>query len=268
MAASNTAFIKTVWEYYYAHGRSLPWRIPENGARFDPYKILVSEFMLQQTQVGRVVPKYQAFITAFPDVAALANARLADVVQAWNGLGYNRRAKYLYETAAQLAGMEQPWSLEQLVACHGIGYNTAAAIRVYAFNQPHVFVETNIRTVYIHHFYSRTQSVDDARVTKKLANTLDTERPREFYWALMDYGSYLKRCGVKNVAQSKHYARQTPFAGSRRQIRGNIIKMIAQTGTLKLTELRSKITDTRLEDVLGELQREGLVEVHGEHIKL
>lgn len=268
MAANNTTFMKTVWQYYDAHGRSLPWRIPEDDATFDPYKILVSEFMLQQTQVGRVVPKYQAFITAFPNMAALANARLADVLQAWSGLGYNRRAKYLYETAVRLADTKQPWSLEQLTACNGIGYNTAAATLVYAFNQPYVFVETNIRTVYIHHFYPQLQTVDDALIVHKLTETLDTARPREFCWALMDYGTYLKRSGVKNSARSKHYARQTTFAGSRRQIRGNVIKTVAQTGSLRLDELRDVITDKRLEEVLHELQREGLVEVCGEHIKI
>lgn len=113
-----TAFQKTVWDYYAKHGRDLPWRRPDSE---DPYKILVSEIMLQQTQVQRVIPKYHSFLERFPSVESLAEAPLATVLSEWSGLGYNRRGKYLHEAARVLVVKGAPWQLEDLVACKGIG---------------------------------------------------------------------------------------------------------------------------------------------------
>lgn len=150
-------FSDTVWQYYKAHGRhDLPWRQPEANGELDPYKVLVSEIMLQQTQVSRVIPKFYAFIDQFPALEALAQAPLSDVLKFWSGLGYNRRAKFLWQTAGVVVTNHAgrlPQDSRELVTLPGIGYNTAGALLAYAYNRSVVFVETNIRTVFIYHFF-------------------------------------------------------------------------------------------------------------------
>lgn len=257
--APQQDFIDTVWRYYQEHARhDLPWRLPEHDGSFDPYKILVSELMLQQTQVARVTPKYQQFIEAYPTPKHLAQADLGEVLRAWQGLGYNRRAKYLWEAAHSVVGAGKfPSSLEGLIALPGVGVNTAGAIMAYAFNKPALFIETNIRTVYIHHFFPDAENVSDNSIRDRLVDTLDTEHPREFYWALMDYGTFLK-ASVRNLSQSKHYAKQTSFAGSRRQVRGRVLRLLA-TATMTRHELAEHIVDDRLGAVLHDLEKEGMV---------
>jgi A/G-specific adenine glycosylase len=247
-----------VWDYYHKHGRDLPWRHPEANGNFDPYKILISEIMLQQTQVGRVISKYQQFISRFPTVQALATASLGEVLQVWSGLGYNRRAQYLHRAAQQIDNQLFPQTMAELVALPGIGFNTAAAILVYAYNQPQPFIETNIRTVYIHHFFKDQTGVSDKQLQPFIEQTMDRERPREWFWALMDYGSHLKAT-IGNVSQSsRHYAKQSRFEGSRRQIRGEILKQLGNSPR-RLEELQQVIPDERLLAVLADLTKEGLV---------
>lgn len=194
-------FQQVVWDYYATHGRhDLVWRIPhEHG--FDPYAIMVSEIMLQQTQVVRVVPKYQAFMAQFPTIQALADAPLADVLAAWSGLGYNRRAKFLWQAAKAVVehyGGVMPRTVTELTTLPGVGKNTAGAIAAYAYNSDAVFIETNIRTVFIHHFFADDSAVRDASLEPFICQTVRAARetvgrsPREWYWALMDYGTYLK----------------------------------------------------------------------------
>lgn len=272
---------KLVWDYYHAHGRSLPWRTPEPDGNFDPYKILVSEIMLQQTQVSRVIPKYQTFLMHFPSLDTISGASLADVLRAWSGLGYNRRAKYLHQAAQRLVDMETPWKYKELVQLPGIGPNTAAAIMVYAYNRPYVFVETNIRTVYIHHFFPGQTKVSDEDILELVKLTLPSreEQPDEaiyslpgamrnprcevshcriWFWALMDYGSYLKST-VGNVSRaSATYTKQPTFTGSQRQIRGQVIRLLTHKA-YSSDDLVAAITDTRLDYVLKTLVREGLV---------
>ena len=142
----------------------------------------------------------------------------------------------------------------------GVGKNTAGAILAYAFNQPVAFVETNIRTAYIHHFFADNQAVDDKELIDVVSQTLDQEHPREFYWALMDYGSELKRT-VRNIAQSKHYTIQSTFTGSLRQIRGNILRSL-QDGPKSSAELESSIADPRFTSVLAALTNEQLISEH------
>jgi len=247
------AFVTLLYEFYDRHGRhDLPWRLD-----LDPYRILVSELMLQQTQVSRVIPKYQAFLQQFPTARSLAAASLGEVLVAWQGLGYNRRAKYLWQ-AAQVVVDGFPATLEELTALPGVGKNTAGAILAYVFNRPVLFIETNIRTVYLHHFFPGEQAVSDAQVSEILAQTLDQANPRQFYWALMDYGSHLKQTRGNNIANSKHYVKQSPFAGSKRQVRGAVIRALSQHGH-RLDELASTVVDQRLPEVLAELQAEGLI---------
>ena len=283
------AFQQIVWDYYRGYGRhDLPWRTPEPDGSYDPYKIMVSEIMLQQTQVSRVIPKFNAFLQRFPDVEVLAAAPLAEVLKYWSGLGYNRRAKFLWQAAQQIVHEHEgrlPDNLPGLVGLPGIGPNTAGAILAYAFNCPVLFIETNIRTVYIHHFFSGQERVADKTITDILLETLPNQRPgraarqnvfhfagamrnpegvshiREWYWALMDYGTHLKQTAGNAAQASAHYVKQSAFAGSRRQIRGHVLRLLGQ-GPLTRKRLAEVVTDNRLLSVLADLQAEGFIE-HG-----
>lgn len=263
MASSHeTQFQKVVWAYYHSHGRhQLPWRQPELSGEFDPYKILVSELMLQQTQVSRVIPKYLAFLAQFPTVQALASTTLAGVLIAWQGLGYNRRAKYLWQSAQLITrqyNSEFPNSLAGLTALPGIGPGTAGAILAYSFNQPTSFAETNIRTAIIYHFFKNQIVVHDRDILKIVRRTLDKNSPRTWYWALTDYGAHLKQTVGNLSTQSKNYVKQSTFAGSNRQLRGQIIRALVNK-PCSYDELNASLADARLPNVLAVLEDEGLI---------
>jgi A/G-specific adenine glycosylase len=260
-------FQSTVWQFYEAHGRHvLPWRLTSADGTFDPYKILVSEVMLQQTQVPRVVPKYLEFLNQFPTVDALAVTPLRAVLKVWNGLGYNRRAKFLLGAAQAIKRDHNgvfPTELKQLISLPGVGINTAGAILAYAYNQPVVFIETNIRTVFIHHFFSDATAVEDKAIAALVAETVDARNPREWYWALMDYGSSLKDSVGNKSQASKSYTKQSRFAGSNRQLRGAIIRALLKRPCTAV-ELGYELPDERLSNILAQLVREGLItEVNG-----
>ena len=250
-------FRETVWDFYHAHARAMPWRDDPS-----PYHVLVSELMLQQTQVGRVVPKFAQFTRRFPTVAALAAAPLADVLREWNGLGYNRRAKFLHGAArlvmSDFAG-HIPDIPDDLRRLPGVGHNTAGAILAYAYNQPVVFIETNIRTVFFHHFFTDANDIDDRELLPLVERALDSEHPREWYWALMDYGAHLKQTAGNNISRSKHYTRQSAFAGSRRQLRGKVLRRLVG-GTATAAQLAADEPDKRLASVLDDLMADGLIE--------
>lgn len=259
-------FQEVVWNYYHDHGRSLPWRNPEPDGSFNAYKILVSEIMLQQTQASRVIPKYQEFLNRFPTLSELGTVELADVLVLWNGLGYNRRAKFLWQIGQATNG-QLPSTLDELIRLPGIGHNTAAAIMAYAYNQPVVFIETNIRTVFIHHFFNDQIGISDKELMPYIESALDHEHPREWYWALMDYGVYIKSTIGNASRNSSHYAKQSKFEGSKRQIRGQIIRALANHAcTAK--ELEQLVTDPRLSDVLQDLVNEQLVKKTGTNYSL
>jgi len=261
-------FLETLWAQYAAHGRAeLPWRLPEADGSYDPYKILVSELMLQQTQVARVLPKFESFLHTFPTVDALAQAPLSAVLRAWQGLGYNRRAKFLWQAAQAIHEHGSfPSTEAELVQLPGVGVNTAGAILAYAFNEPAVFIETNVRTVYMHHFFAGKDNVSDKEISELLKQTIDAEHPREFYWALMDYGTWLKP-QVRNNASSKHYVRQSTFEGSRRQLRGRIIRMLS-VGPVEMAELERMLQDPRFDEVAEELTRESMIVRNGSQYRL
>lgn len=260
-------FQETVWAYYRENGRSMPWREDPS-----PYKVLVSELMLQQTQVSRVLPKFDAFLYTCPDIASLAEKSLAEVLMLWTGLGYNRRAKFLHQTAQIVIRDHHgqlPDTLTGLVKLPGIGKNTAGAILAYAYNQPVVFVETNIRTVFFHHFFPDTlESVSDRVLEELVEQTLDRDSPREWYWALMDYGSYLKKTAGGRLSSSSHYVKQAPLKGSLREMRGRIIKVLV-AGPLTTNELQDLVvSDERFEPALASLLRDGMVEQQDEKVGL
>lgn len=243
--------------------RDMPWRQDTR-----PYYVLVSELMLQQTQVDRVVPKFEAFIRRFPSERALATAPLADVLKQWQGLGYNRRAKFLHEAAQKIVELgEFPTDEAGLVALPGVGKNTAGAIMAYAYNQPAIFIETNVRAVYIHHFFADSDTVDDKDIRQLLEATIDHEHPREFYWALMDYGMYLKKQGIK-PARSKHYVKQSPLKGSVREVRGQIMTILSEGDTTMELLTARYDGDDRFESALGGLVNDGLVMISDDAVYL
>lgn len=223
-------FKKTIWNYYKTHGRhDLPWRKTK-----DPYKILVSEVMLQQTQVSRVTEKYKSFLKKFPTVEALAQAPLKEVLLEWQGLGYNRRAKYLKLCAEKVASDFNgtfPKDFKTLTTLPGIGPATAGDILAFAYNIPVPVIETNIRSVFIYFFPAspklrRTSPlISDKELLPLIEKTLDIKNPREWYWALFDYGAHLKQTRNPNT-ESKHYVKQSPFKGSNREKRSQILKLI------------------------------------------
>ncbi|MGQ9852788.1 MAG: A/G-specific adenine glycosylase [Candidatus Oleimicrobiaceae bacterium] len=253
-------FQEIILNYYARHGRDLPWR-----RTTDPYHILVSEVMLQQTQVARVLTAYPTFMALFPSLRALAEAQVAAVLAAWQGLGYNRRALALQRTA-QLILRDHAGALpadERLLASMpGIGPATAASICAFAFGMPTVFVETNIRTVFIHFFFPQCERVADAEILPLVAATLDHSNPRRWYFALMDYGVMLKKAIGNASRRSASYRRQGPFAGSDRQLRGQLLRLLLGKGQINLamtaTELRQP--EARVARIAEALAREGFVE--------
>jgi len=259
-------FQEIVWEYYRAHQRkNLPWRQNIDDINFG-YRVLVSEMMLQQTQVNRVIDKFNQWMEVFPTISSLANASFDEVLSAWSGLGYNRRAKYLQESAILLLNEFDghiPREVSKLVALPGIGQATAAAIVVYAFNLPLVFIETNIRAVFIHHFFRYTTQVSDAQLVPLIEQSMDRVNPREWYWALMDYGSFLKQ-SVGNISKnSMHYTKQSKFEGSARQLRGSVLKLLlVKESTLRDLQ-ESTFFDERLETILATLESEKLIKKTG-----
>jgi len=240
-AMNQASFIKTIYDYYLLHKRSFPWRDVDN-----PYYVLVSEIMLQQTQTYRVEPKFAGFIAQFPTLESLASAPLSAVLAAWQGLGYNRRAKFLHQAACQIVAQHEgsvpcdPAVLQQLP---GIGAATAASISAFAYNTPTVFIETNIRAVYIHFFFPDRSDVHDRELLPLIEQTLDCVSPRQWYYALMDYGVMLKKTQVNPSRKSKHHTKQSRFVGSTRQVRGAVLRALLTHHHLPLPALQAAVRD-------------------------
>jgi A/G-specific adenine glycosylase len=255
-----SAFRKLVYSWYKQNNRShLPWRTDYN-----PYDIFISEVMLQQTQVERVVDKFIEFRRCFPDFKTLANSELPQLLSRWQGLGYNRRALSLRNAAQKLIEEYQgelPDQPELLLTLPGIGAATAASITAFAFNKPVVFLETNIRTVIIHHFCESEESIPDALIFEIARNVLDKKNPRKWYSALMDYGTMLKKTVGNLSRKSTTYKKQSTFKGSRRELRGKILKQLLETPKLTADKLGDCLCQTpeKLLPVLEQLTRENIV---------
>ncbi len=299
-------FQKTVWDYYHANRRhELPWR-----KNTKPYNVYVSEIMLQQTQVDRVVDFFNKWMKEFPTVKALAEAKQSDVLRLWKGLGYNSRAirmKRSAEIIMQRFKGKFPQTYEDILSLPGIGPYTAGAISAFAYNQPVSMIETNIRRVYLHHFFSESQSkhtrplrvapslkeravsvetelqseqtlsfregrhevrgvfgVHDRELLKLIEKTVDKENPREWYWALMDYGSYLGKSIPNPNKKSRHYTKQSKFEGSNREIRGKILEILLEKKKLLIEKLEEKLESLsddkdRIETIVSGLEREGFL---------
>ena len=222
---SYDVFRERILAHYRAHGRhDLPWRLTR-----DPYAVLVSEVMLQQTGVTRVCPHFIEWLGDFPDSEALAAAPLEVVLRAWQGLGYNRRAVALQRTATVIVseyGGIVPADREALLALPGIGPATAAGVRAFAFGLPDVYLETNVRAVFLHEFFADATDVPDSAIRPLVEATVDHDDPRTWYWALLDYGSHLKRTLPNPSRRSRHHTRQSRFEGSHRQLRARALRMV------------------------------------------
>ena len=267
---TSAAFQKHIWSWYRRHGRhDLPWRLTA-----DPYNILVSEVMLQQTQVSRVLRKYPQFLRTFPDVQTLARAPLSKVLEIWQGMGYNRRAAYLKRLAhiimAEHGGLPGrqagriPYDPAILRRLPGIGPATAGAVAAFAFAKRVAFLETNIRRVYLHFFFPHRRRVADREILHEIQRTLPRRDPRQWYYALMDYGALALK-GVENPnRRARGYSRQSPFAGSRRELRGKILTTLIRERGIPLPALEERLrsgirTSNAIRHAVAALTREGLL---------
>ncbi len=300
-------FQREIWSYHRKNRREMPWRKDTR-----PYYVVVSEIMLQQTQVDRVRVKFASFVERFPDWKSLARASTREVLAEWSGLGYNRRGlylkriaeivvaderyKFLLETAAlrtRIGGTPQTISSKKssrtelrtlqssqrsrrdtcaelrssLLELPGIGPNTAGSILTFAFNLPIPFIETNIRSVFIHFFFKDTQKkIPDSELFPLIERTIDQKNSREWYYALMDYGSYLKKLHPNPSRRSAHHIRQSSFKGSNRELRSNILKIILEkksSASSIAKRLSSSWDRQKIEKNLADLRREGFIEKKG-----
>jgi A/G-specific adenine glycosylase len=253
-------FRKKVLSFYQKNGRDFPWRSTTN-----PYRILVSEIMLQQTQTHRVVPKYLLFLKSFPTLESLAQAKLPEVLKLWQGLGYNRRALMLHRAAQRSFDVKKrryvlPVSYDELLKLPGIGPYTASAVMTFAHNEPRTMIETNIRAALIHEFFLGQNKVSDDQLLPILAKAIPQNNPREFYQALMDYGAFLKQKFPNPSRRSSHYTKQSKFTGSDRQIRGEIIRTLTRDGGANPKMfLAVAQSQERLMRIVARLTKEGLV---------
>lgn len=252
-------FKEFIWDFYHKNKRDFAWRNIDN-----PYYIVVSEIMLQQTQTHRVITKYEEFIVAFDSFESLAAASLRDVLAVWQGLGYYRRARFLHQLAQKVvneyAGV-LPQDPKVLQTFPGIGPNTAGSVCAFAFNQPAVFIETNIRAVFIHSFFRDRTDVKDKEILSLVAESVDTENAREWYYALMDYGVFLKAHMLNPSRKSLHYTKQSKFEGSDRQLRAKILKCMVknETSTHQQILLHAAEDTVRVEKIIEQLIAEQFI---------
>jgi len=259
--------------WYAREGRQLPWR-----ASRDPYAILVSEVMLQQTQVARVVPAYASFLERFPTLRALSRATLAEALRAWSGLGYNRRARDLHRIA-RMNRTGLPRDVASLDALPGVGAYTAGAVACFASGTRVAFADTNIRRVLGRITLGRV-------ATEREAIAIDAELlPRDaasWHHALMDLGATICRsqaprcdaCPVAALCRGRDRAtpavtpRQAPFASSDRRIRGRIVAILRDRDSMTEAALRRELADARVPRLVRVLASEGLVRRRGRRIEL
>jgi len=260
-------FKEVVLSHYRQAGRKFPWHFA------DPWGVMVSEFMLQQTRVERVIPYWENWMKLWPLPKDLADASMETALRAWSGLGYNRRCRYLKDCAASIAnenGGRVPETPRALLALPGVGPYMSAAIACFAYNFPTVFIETNIRSAVIHNFFPNRNDVRDSEIIPILEASLDRDDPRTWHYALMDYGAFLKKTTANPGRRSAHYTRQSPFSGSFRQARGKVIKALVSMGRCTAEELKlaSGLEERKLYDVLEKLKEESFVAEDGDNYRI
>lgn len=261
-------FVADILDSYHDHGRSFPWRETD-----DPYCILLSEVMLQQTQTGRVLDKYGEFLSLWPDFRSLAEAPFDELLSHWRGLGYNRRALALQRTAKESERWD--WTLppneDLLLSLPGVGPSTAAAIRAFSYHLPAIYLETNIRRVMIASFHKDEEDVPDAILREDLSRLLPlVEDVKEWYYALMDRGVELRTTEREANHRSRSYHKQSPFEGSNRQVRGLLIHLLSEEGERDRETILSQIPFSREQGLsaLASLVRDSLVEEREERYRI
>ncbi|NVM45018.1 MAG: winged helix-turn-helix transcriptional regulator [Candidatus Lokiarchaeota archaeon] len=252
-------FQNIIYSYFKQYGREFPFR-----REINPYNVVISEMMLQQTQTNRVSEKFEQFIQEFPDFQSLANAPLNNVLKVWQGLGYNRRAVALKNIAEKVVNEFDgilPADVEILKSFPQIGHNTASSIVAFAFNMPTFFIEVNIRRVYIYYFFPGKNSVNDSLILPIVRKTLDRANVRKWYYALMDYGVMLKKTHPELNKRSAHYRKQSKFKGSDREIRGKILRLLIANSNLTESDILKElnINSKKLNDILNLLIKEGFI---------
>ena len=238
-APSRQEFIDTVYSQGKLAYREMPWR-----GISDPYGVLVSEVMLQQTQVSRALGRWERFMERFPTVEALARASVGEVLEEWQGLGYNRRALSLKRACEQClaeTGGELPRTVDGLKKLPGIGPSTAAGVVAFAYNRPAVYLDTNVRTVFISELFPQAVQVRDRDLVPLVEDTCPEEDPRTWYYALLDYGVILKSQGVNPSRRSAQYARQSSFEGSHRQKRAEVLRAVLEQPGIARSELKARL---------------------------
>ncbi|MBI5391323.1 A/G-specific adenine glycosylase [Candidatus Woesearchaeota archaeon] len=247
-------FQSKILTWYKDNKRDLPWRTTTN-----PYHILVSEVMLQQTQVDRVIPYYQRWLKVFSTPELLAQASKEQVLRHWSGLGYNHRALRLQQLAKAIAGKPFPETEEELMKLPGIGPYTARAILAFAFNRAVPVIDTNIRRVLIHEL-GLPEDVTMKELEQTAVAVIPPQQSCIWHNALMDYGALLataKKTGIKPLSQ------QSKFEGSERQIRGKIVRLLLQEREVTVQKLRSEMNDPRLIKIMEQMRREGILQKKG-----
>lgn len=251
----DAQFIKRILLHYKKEGRhDLVWR-----KKINAYRILVSEIMLQQTQVSRVLPKFEMWMKQFPTLESLGKATFSDVLKLWQGLGYQRRAKALHAIGKEVKAL--PKTYDALLDLKGIGPYTASAVMAFAYDKfPQHLLETNIRTALIEAFHQGETKVHDGLLYDDLARltkyaSVQKLGARHFYYALMDYGAYLKSQKISHNAKSAHYTKQTPYEGSTRQLRAKIVFAVMHKKALP--------QDERVASVIESLIKEGYIVRNG-----
>lgn len=252
-------FIDLIHDYYRKNRRVFDWRHTQ-----DPYRIFISEVMLQQTQTSRVEQMYRQWCSQFPNFERLAQASFVDVLRCWQGLGYNRRAQYLHKAAQQVINDYQgvlPNDPQELIKLPGIGPNTAGSICAFAFNTPVVFIETNIRAVFLHCFFPGQVDVADKQLMPLIERTLDRDNPREWYYALMDFGVMLKKRYTNPSRCSRHHARQSKFEGSDRQVRAKILRLLLQRQPRSADNIARELNVDfkRAEKIIDHLDKQNMI---------
>lgn len=261
------AFVHRVWSEGKEHHRDLPWRYID-----DAYAVLVSEIMLQQTQVSRVEKYWPRFLKTFPTLDALASADTSLVLEHWQGLGYNRRALALKRTAEECALQfkgELPRTYDELLKLPGIGPATAGGVMAFAYQKPALYLETNVRTVFLHELFPHEEGVSDKTLEPLVLETCSKEDPRGWYYALLDYGAYLKSIMPNPSRRSKHHSKQSAFEGSKRQKRAELVRIVLGAPGISTAEAkraldefeqekgRSEITEDLFQSLITDLSSEG-----------
>ena len=252
-------FQSIIFSFFKQYGRNFPFR-----EEINPYNVLVSELMLQQTQTSRVSDKFQEFTQEFSSFKSLSNAPLDKILKLWQGLGYNRRAVALKKIAEKVINDFDgilPADVEILKSFPQIGHNTASSIVAFAFNIPTFFIEVNIRRVFIYFFFPSRALVNDKDIMPLVRKTLDRSNVRKWYYALMDYGVMLKKTHPELTKRSAHYRKQSKFKGSNRELRGKILKLVIDSKLLTEAEIRENLTSEakRVKSVLNQLIEEGFI---------